>query len=241
MTDEKTSIPGAKSPGADFEGYPLTRSEYISMMIHFYRGEMSRANTWRNRLDNTTNWAVVTAAALLSFAFSQPEHSHVTLLLANMLVTVFLGFEARRFRYFDVWRSRIRMIEENFLVPMIRRNLVSPRSRWRDFVAHDLDHPTFKITYLEALAMRLRRNYIWLYGVILVAWLAKLNLHPDAAGSVHDVASRASIGALHGPLVLIGVVFLYALAIVLSVTLGKHRGGSDEVHGVEAKIDEWKT
>ena len=43
------------------------------------------------------------------------------LLLANLLVTVFLGFEARRFRYFDVWRSRMRMLEENFSIPGVDR------------------------------------------------------------------------------------------------------------------------
>ena len=235
--------PGAPTPttqSPDFEAYPLTRNEYITTMVHFYRGEMSRANIWRNRLDMTTNWAVVTAAALLSFAFSQPDHSHVTLLLANIMVTVFLGFEARRFRYFDVWRSRVRMIEENFLVPMIRRNLISPRSHWRDFVAEDLDKPTFKITYLEAVAMRLRRNFIWLYAVILVAWLAKLNLHPTAAESFGDVVQRSAIGALPGSVVLVAVASLYAAAVVLSVTLGRQRGGSDEVHGVESAIDHWK-
>jgi len=34
-----------------FEDYPLTRSEYISAMVHFYRGERSRADAWRSRLE----------------------------------------------------------------------------------------------------------------------------------------------------------------------------------------------
>ena len=241
MAEPTTPDSTTNAPSPDFEGYPLTRSEYITTMVHFYRGEMSRANIWRNRLDMTTNWAVVTAAALLSFAFSQPDHSHVTLLLANLMVTIFLGFEARRFRFFDVWRSRVRMIEENFLVPMIRRNLVSPRDQWRDFVAEDLDHPTFKVTYLEAVAMRLRRNFIWLYAVILVAWLAKLNLHPGNAVSIGEVVRRAAIGPLAGSMVMAIVAVIFAAAVVLSLTLGRQRGGSDEVHGVEADIDHWKT
>ena len=107
-------------------------------MSHFYRGEIGRADSWRARLDTTTNWAVVTAGGMLSIAFAGPDHSHVTLLLAILLVTVFLCFEARRFRYFDVWRSRVRMLEENFFIPIIRRNLVSPRENWREFVAEDL-------------------------------------------------------------------------------------------------------
>ena len=48
----------------DYESTPLTRSEYIAAIVHLYRGELYRANSWRIRLDNTTNWAILTAAGL---------------------------------------------------------------------------------------------------------------------------------------------------------------------------------
>ena len=53
----------------DLESDPLTRPEYISAIVHLYRGELHRANAWRMRLDNTTNWAVLTTAGLLTFSF----------------------------------------------------------------------------------------------------------------------------------------------------------------------------
>ncbi|MGH7540038.1 MAG: DUF2270 domain-containing protein, partial [Gemmatimonadota bacterium] len=134
----------------EFEDYPLTRTEYISAMVHFYRGEPSHSDAWRARLDPTTNWAVVTAGAMLSFSFNGPEHSHVTLLLALVVITIFLGFEARRFRYFDAWRARVRLFEENFWIPMFRRNLVSPKAQWREAMARDLDQPTFKLPFPES-------------------------------------------------------------------------------------------
>ena len=224
----------------DFEDVPLTRNEYITSMVHFYRGEMSRANTWRNRLDATTNWAVVTVGAILTFAFSDPVHPHATLLLANFLVAIFLGFEARRFRYFDVWRSRIRMIEENFFIPIIRRNLVSPRHEWRDWVAADLDHPTFKISLFQAVGMRLRRNYLGMFAVIFLAWLGKLNLHPTPATGVKDVINRAAAGPVPGPVILSAVLAFYGFLLFTAF----HRTGrpsSDEVIGLESKMDHWKT
>src|ERR1044072_7927445 len=49
---------------------PLTPTEFNTAMVHLYRGEVGRANTWRMRLDGTTNWAVLTTGATLSFAFS---------------------------------------------------------------------------------------------------------------------------------------------------------------------------
>jgi uncharacterized membrane protein len=228
------------APPVAFEDYPLTRAEYLSTMAHFYRGEIGRADAWRARLDPTTNWAVVTAGGMLSIAFAGPEHSHVTLLLAILLVSVFLGFEARRFRYFDVWRSRVRMLEENFFIPIIRRTLVSPRENWREFVAQDLDHPTFKISFLDAVGIRLRYNYIWIYLAILVAWTTKLYAHPVPANGVAEVVARMEAGPLPGLVVLGTVVAFYGVATWLAVRGDPRHGAADEIRGLEREIDRWK-
>jgi len=234
--------PGPPAPALQsFEDYPLTRIEYITALTHFYRGERSRADAWRSRLDPTTNWAVVTTGGMLSFAFSSPEHSHVMLLLANLLVTVFLGFEARRFRYFDVWRSRVRMLEENFFIPIIRRNLISPRSDWRERVAADLDRPKFKISFLYAVALRLRYNYLWIYTVLLIAWLAKVHLHPTPAATPREAFSRLGIGPFGGWSMLTIVSGFYLAAIALSIWGLRQRGGLDEVKGMELQPKEWKS
>jgi uncharacterized membrane protein len=223
-----------------FEDYPLTRTEYINAIIHFYRGEQAHADAGRARLDPTTNWAVVTTGGMLSFAFSSRGHSHVTLLLTNLLVLIFLGFEERRFRYYDVWRARVRMIEENFFIPILLRNLVSPRSQWRDWVAQDLDNPKFKKTFFEAVGLRLRSNYIWIFLVILAAWLAKLNLHPTSASSWSEVVERMAIGPAPGWAVLTAVALFEAAAAVMAITAGRRRGTADEVVGLETDREHWK-
>ena len=69
---------------------------------------------WRTRLDNTTNWAVVILGIALSVTFSSREASPLPLLLAGVLSIVFLIFEARRYRYFNVWRARAHWLERNF-------------------------------------------------------------------------------------------------------------------------------
>ncbi len=228
-------------PPTAFEDYPLTRGEYINAVVHFYRGERSRTDAWRARLDPTTNWAVATTGGILSIAFGGDDHSHVTLLLAIPLVLIFLGFEARRFRYFDVWRARVRMIEENFFIPIFRRNLVSPQTEWREWVARDLDHPTFKLTVLEAVAIRLRFNYMWILIAVLMAWIVKLVVHPREALSLAEVYSRMAIGPIP-PIVVCAVVgSFYAVAIWLSVWVGRRQRGTDEISGLEQEIEHWKT
>jgi uncharacterized membrane protein len=56
-----------------FRGYRLDPSHFTTAMVHFYRGEVARANTWRTRLDATTNWAVLTVGAALTFVFGAPS------------------------------------------------------------------------------------------------------------------------------------------------------------------------
>ena len=37
----------------------IDAKDYYTVMIHFYRGELGRIMIWRQRLDITTNWAIV--------------------------------------------------------------------------------------------------------------------------------------------------------------------------------------
>ena len=84
-------------------------SAEMGAIAHLYRGEVYRSTIWRTRLDNTTNWAIVTMGIALSTTFSSPQASPLPLLLVGLLLAVFLGMEARRYRYFNVWRARARL------------------------------------------------------------------------------------------------------------------------------------
>src|SRR5262245_38221111 len=81
-----------------YRGYKIRPSEFNTAMTHFYRGEITRSNTWRLRLDSTTNWAVVATGAALSFTFSSASNSHVVILINMLLLCLFLIIEARRYR-----------------------------------------------------------------------------------------------------------------------------------------------
>jgi len=169
-----------QTPDVDYESTPLSRSEYIAALVHLYRGELYRANSGRIRLDNTTNWAVLTTAGLLTFSFGAGVHTHWVLIMGIILISVFLAFEARRFRFAHVWRSRVRMIEENFYGPILRRDPVSPEREWGMLVARDLFQPRFRITRFAAIRARLIRNYWPIYFVLFSAWTVKVLTVPGA-------------------------------------------------------------
>ena len=236
--------PTAGSPSADarFEDYPLTRVEYITVMAHFYRAEISRSTQWRQRLDATTNWAVLTTAGMLSFTFGSPESPPILLLLTNLIVMSYLAIEARRFRYFAVYRARVRMIEENFLIPIVTRSLESPMSKWREMLARDLDIPKYKTTFLQGFGFRLRQNYVFIFLMILGGWVLKLMMHPTVATSWRDVVARAAIGHVPAFLVVTLCALFYA-GLAATWWYGRTIGGGepeDEIAGLESNLEAWK-
>ena len=165
----------ANDTTAQFENSPLSRAEYIAAMTHFYRAEMQRATDWRIRLDTTTNWSIISVMGLVSFAMAENDRSQVGIVVGMILVFTFLIIEARRFRFFDVWRSRVRMLEQNFVGPILLRNQISPIEDWANKVASDLVHPRYKLTWHQALKIRMVRNYLPMFALLFACWLIKLD------------------------------------------------------------------
>ena len=122
--NQRLKFPQLPTDTPEFEQTPLTRGEYITALAHFYRAEMHRALIWRTRLDTTTNWAIISTLAILTASLNNPSYARETLLLGMFANIVFVTIEARRFRFFDVWRARVRMIEENFYGSILRHGQV---------------------------------------------------------------------------------------------------------------------
>jgi uncharacterized membrane protein len=188
--------------------------------VHLYRGEVSRANVWRQRLDQTTNWAIFVTATALGFAFGNDRGHHLSLMFANLMLYGLLVLEARRFRFFDVWRARVRKIETNFFGPILQRELASPEEDWALKVASDLHTPHFHLTRLQALQLRLKRNYIAIFGIVLLAWLIKLDIHPEPAHSLEVMYERCRLANLP-PWVTLAAVGVFYGWLLLVLVLGR--------------------
>src|SRR6478609_5998298 len=61
----------AMSPSESTPRHTFDSAE-MGVIAHLYRGEVYRSTIWRTRLDNTTNWSIVTMGIALSTAFSSP-------------------------------------------------------------------------------------------------------------------------------------------------------------------------
>jgi len=214
---------------------PLSSGEFVTTISHLHRAEIARMAGWRDRIDRTTNWAITAAAAMLSLSLSTASAHHGVLIFAMLVILLLLWIEARRYRFFDVYRTRVRQLERHYFA-----QIFSPQpeqaANWLAILGESLRTPKFHISTLTAFARRLRRNYIYLFAIVLIAWLLKIStpsLQDEAAGgglaiSVGGAIDNASLGVLPGWLVAALVTAFYMTLFGIAFVLGRPESDVNE-------------
>lgn len=209
-------------------------TDMSSVLGDAYRGELDRETTWRARLDQTTTWAVTVMAAILTWAFSSPDNPHYVVLVGVLVVTIFLLIEARRYRDYDVYRSRVRFFQKNLLAEALDPSEGIEHENWRAELAGDYRRPTLKVSMREALGNRLRRVYLALLGVLLAAWIFRVSAFVEGEGP----PATAAVASIPGPVVIAAVAAFYVAVLVVVLwpsdreAMGEFRKGDP---------GEWKT
>lgn len=235
------SRPEQPSPPSGQRIYPYTPVEFVNTIAHYYRGEMSRMAGWRDRIDRTTNWAIAAVAAMLSVSLSSPNAHHSVLLFAMLLVYLLLHIESRRYRFFDVYRTRVRQLERFYYAQIFNPQPQTDVEEWMKFLSNGLRQPTFSISFRQAMARRLRRNYIWVFLILLLAWLLKtssqmLQFRGFPSEFIHttgQIAHNARIGGLSGWIVVAGLTAFYGWLFYL---LYKHQDIKGELSYGEVHV-----
>src|SRR5262245_39154480 len=234
MNLEQQTIDADSNPSA-VSLFPETRSEFITVMAHYHRAEIARMAGWRDRIDRTTNWAITAVAAMLSLSLSTPTSHHGVLLFSMLVVLLLLVIEARRDRFFDVYRSRVRQMERNYSA-----QILAPTEKihadWVRRLGQDLRAPLFLISLRTAMSRRLRRNYCWIFLILLLAWVVKITSQlpqtTEEGVSLHTVeetVANAALGPAPGWLILAIVAIFYAW--LLYATLRRHQSAGELMHG----------
>jgi uncharacterized membrane protein len=230
-------VPGATTP-PEHAGVPLpaTSPEAITLLAHYYRGEITRMISWRDRLDRTTNWAIGALAAMLSISLSTEQAHHSVLLFAMLLIHMLLFIEARRYRFYHVYRARVRLMEREYFAAMFAAEAAPGRGSLRE-LSGNLRAPRFTITLHQAMSRRLRRNYCWIFLVVFLAWLVKTTSfaadgHTRLVHSPHEFLSNTAIAGIPGAVVVLGVLALYAWLgfIMLKYEVDEDELGPGQVH-----------
>lgn len=179
----------------------MFESLHTTAVVHFYRATVMHADVWRRRLDITTNWSVVITAGIVTFCFSDDERPHSALLFALFFVALFALMEARRYQMYDFWRHHVRLLNRFYIAPSLGDDTSLQTGR----AAHELgalartlgtNQP--RITLLQALGYRIRRNYGYLFLGIVVLWLIKLMAFSGEWSTWSGLIAHAHLGALSG-------------------------------------------
>ena len=199
--------------------------QYVNTLVHFYRGELGRMMVWRQRFDATTNWAVVATGSLCAFAVGNRDMINEAMLINVFVLSFFAFIEARRYRFYDAYRARVRMLEAHFVAPTLLGNDVRLlQGPWREQLAEDLLAPSFKCSLAYALGRRFRHLYFALHGFVLLCWIGLvLSADGPRAG-----LGGFEVGTVPGWAVL-GAVLLYLLALLVPIA----RSGSLRSTGSE--------
>lgn len=227
-----TDIPVPPAPPS----IPASAAERTNALVHYYRAEMARMASWRDRIDRTSNWAITVVAALLSVSLSTPDSHHGVLLFAMLLVSLLLLVEARRYRFFDVYRARVRLLERQYFAQVLGP-MPQPDMDWAQALAGDLRAPKFLISLSAAVTRRLRRNYIWMYLILLLAWVVKITSVKLQAESPTDsrlqplyrLLDNAALGPVAGGVVVLAIVVFYLWLAYF--TLRPSRRAGEMLHG----------
>ena len=196
-----------------------------AILAHYYRAMVGRADIWRTRMDATTNWAIGATAALISFTLGNAATPHFVVYIAVLLTLSFLFLEARRLTFYHLWQQRVLMLEKGLVRPALGSE--SPESSdefdLESALAPQLGRTVPSMPIAKAIARRLRRIYLYLFGVQLLAWILKLSSQPTPVASFRELVSRADVGAVPGE------VFFAAsgLGFLAVMTFALMRGGID--------------
>ena len=191
-----------------------------SAVVHFYRAIVMHADVWRQRLDATTNWAVVTNVGVISFSFTRPQSPHFLLLLLIVASCLFLLMESRRYQVYDLWRRRIRTLNRFMIAPSLTQKDDPSDEKIAaelESLAQDLGRAVPHLHFVDALGYRIRRNYGYLFIFSVGSWFLKLALHPVEAASSAEFLDRAGIGTIPGGVTLLivglGSAIIFFLAL----------------------------
>ena len=190
-----------------------------TILAHYYRAMVGRADIWRMRMDATTNWAIGATAAIISFTLSNADTPHYVVYIAMLLTVSFLFLEARRLSFYHLWQQRVLLLEEGLIRPALQSES-SPTEDDSDLesaLGPHLGRTVPSMPIAKAIARRLRRIYVYLFAVQFLAWVLKLSSQPTPASSFLEVVSRAKIGAIPGEILFaissLGLLVLMAFAL----------------------------
>ena len=95
---------------------------------------------------------------------------------------------------------------------------------------------------VQAIGHRLRRNYVFIFTIVLGGWIVKIMIHPRVAESWQEFWSRMAVGHIP-PSVIVFSWLVFGALIGGAMWYARHLCGGepeDEIAGLERNLEHWK-
>jgi uncharacterized membrane protein len=113
------------------------------------------------------------------------------------------------------------------------------QGEWKKLVCEDLILPSFKIGKLEAVGRRLKRNYVFIFILIMIAWVLKIFIHAtepiDSMGAFYRALRVGYI-----PSWLVAIIFVGTLVTVSGIAVYVGRKTSGEISEFGSHRSLWR-
>jgi len=204
----------------DFDPLPdAAPTDRLTAFVHLYRGEMHRMTMWRQRLDITSNWAIILTTGLTTFTLGAQEVPHYTLLLGLAIIAISILIEARRYRHLHHSKWRLYLLESGLFAQLLDPAGQPPTLDWRDQLSEDLRRAEFGLSWFTAIRARLRRNYLMLVYFVTAVWIVKLVIHPEPSHGPEELFQHLWVGHIIPPWFVAATAVLFiVVATMLAVT-----------------------
>jgi len=122
---------------------------------------------------------------------------------------------------------------------MVMENRHLLQGEWKKLVCEDLILPSFKISMLEAVGRRLKRNYVFIFLLIIIAWIIKIFLHASEPIESFGAFYRA-LRVGHIAPWFVAVIFAGTLVTVIGIAIYVGKKTSGEISEFGSHRSLWR-
>lgn len=145
------------------------------------------ANAKRMQWLHMISYAIFAISAIFGLIFSSPNNPHFVVFMSFPFITYFLLKEATDYR---IWSTSL------------TKNAIET---------------TYSISWVESVGLRLWRNYLWIFAVLLGGWALKVYLSPLPARDFDVFLERATVGPLQGWVITTVSIVCYAGLVIFAL------------------------
>eukprot|EP00004_Rigifila_ramosa_P021332 TRINITY_DN5659_c0_g1_i1.p1 TRINITY_DN5659_c0_g1~~TRINITY_DN5659_c0_g1_i1.p1 ORF type:complete len:219 (+),score=48.52 TRINITY_DN5659_c0_g1_i1:2-658(+) len=151
----------------------------FNWVFHLYRAEMQVLVAYRKRLDTSSNWAVTFVSVLGTYALRSEQIPHYFFIFLAVMLFAFLNIEARRYQSFAKIHRRTRCFElgifqDLWLEAEQTRAETAPEYFQQLIKEYHFTSVDQAVPYLVAVQRRMQHLYIYMFWLVFVMWIFKL-------------------------------------------------------------------